>query len=202
MLDFEYVTRRHSFRAVRQLAEASYGANPRATMMDEEMWRAFPRGYVGAWNGEGLVGCIQLWPLDGQRAGALLIGARSENDLDVDDLAAACNSGRTIWYFAGLVVAPKWRGRGLGAHLFAEAMVRWHRDLPWRAPIRFAALGASREGMAFIGGFGMSLLRPASETVDGHPLFTRTFASEEDLFEVVRAARDAADRKGRLVSSA
>ncbi len=186
---------------MRQLAEASYGAEPRATMMDEEMWRAFPRGYVGAWNEAELTGCIQLWPLDGMRAGDFLIGARSEDHLTVEDLSAACNSGRTVWYFAGLLVATAWRGRGLGAHLFAEAMVRWHRDLPWRAPIRFAALGASREGMSFIQGLGMSLLRPESETVDGHPLFARTFASERELIEVVSAARAAADRKGRLLTA-
>lgn len=195
------MTRRHSFRAVRALAESSYGAEPRPTMTDEEMWRAFPRGYVGAWNGSGLIGCIQLWPLDGQRAGDFLIGARSEAELTVDDLAAACNSGRTVWYFAGLLLDGRWRGRGLGAHLFAEAMVRWYRDLPWRAPIRFAALGTSREGMGFVRGFGMAPLRPGPETVDGHPLFGRTFRSEDELFEVVRAARTAADRKGRLVAS-
>lgn len=193
------MTRRRSFHALCELARASYGAEPRSTMLDEEMWRAFPRGYVGAWNGEELVGCIQLWPLDGQRAGDFLVGARAEADLTADDLSAACNSGRTVWYFAGLLLASAWRGRGLGAHLFAEAMVRWQRDLPWRAPIRFAALGASREGMAFIRGLGMRQVRPSSETVDGCALYARTFESEEELVEVVKAAAAAADRKGRLV---
>ena len=197
--EFDYISRRRSFRALGELARRAYGESPRSTTLDETIWRAFPRGYVGGWIGGTLRGCIQLWPLDAHRAGDFLIGARSERELTEDDLATVCNSVRTVWYFSALLLDPEWRGRGLGAHLFAEAMVRWERDLTWRAPVRFAALTTTPEGASFARGFGMEQVRPGTETANGFPMFARTFGVEADLAVVVRSARDAADRKGRLV---
>ena len=169
--------------------------------MDEELWRAFPRGYVGAWVDDHLRGAIQLWPLDVRRAGDFLVGARPEAELTADDFSIVCNSPNVVWYFSGMLVDSAFRGRGLAAHLFAEAMVRWARDLPWRAPIHFAALGASPAGLGFIRGFGMEEVRSAEETADGFPLYIRKFDTEAAMFEVVRSARAAADRKGRLVEA-
>ena len=195
---FDYLTRYRSFAELRELAQTAAKGHPRSSLTDEELWREFPRGYVGAWIDGRLRGAIQLWPLDARRAGDFLIGTRGEAELTADDFSVICNSPNTVWYFSGLLVDPGWRGRGLAAHLFAEAMVRWHRDLPWRMPVQFAALGASPEGLRFIEGFGMEQVRPATETADGLPLYTRTFEAEEALREVVRSAREAADRKGRL----
>lgn len=197
-VEFDYLTRHRSFHELQELAREAYPGEPRSTHMDEELWRAFPRGYVGCWIDGRLRGCIQLWPLDGRRAGDFLAGARAETQLTADDFATVCNSPTAVWYFSGLVLARSWRGRGMAAHLLAEAMVRWHRDLPFRTPTRFAALAASEEGLPFIHAFGMEEVRPAGDTADGLPLFARTFASEAAMFEVVRAAREAADRKGRL----
>lgn len=199
-LEFDYLTRHRSFRELGRLAELAYGGDPRESHTDETLWRAFPRGYVGAWIDGRMEGCIQLWPLDGRRAGDFLIGARRERMLTEDDFATVCNSPRTVWYFSGLLVAPEWRGQGMGAHLFAEAMVRWHRDLPWRTPVRFAAMAPSEQGLRFVREFGMETVRPGGETADGHALYARTFRSESAMFEVVAAARAAADRKGRLIA--
>lgn len=199
-LEFDYLTRRHSFDALGDLARAVYGGEPRSTSVAEDLWRAFPRGYVGGWMEDRLIGSIQLWPLDARRAGDFLVGARSERQLTEDDLATVCNSPRAVWYFSGLLIAPEWQGRGVGAHLFAEAMVRWYRDLPWRMPTHFTALGTSPEGIGFVDGFGMDLVRPGEETADGHPLFARILHTDEELRDVVRSARGAADRKGRLVA--
>ena len=199
-LQFDYLTRHRSFAELRELALSASKAQPRSSLVDEEMWRAFPRGYVGAWVDDTLRGVILLWPLDARRAGDFLVGARSESELTADDFSVICNAPHVVWYFSGFIVDPEWRGRGMAAHLFAEAMVRWHRDLPWRAPVHFAALAASPEGLQFIEGFGMEKVRSADETADGMPLFIRKFASESDLFEVVKSARAAADRKGRLVA--
>lgn len=80
-------------------------------------------------------------------------------------------------------------------------MIRWHRDLPWRTPVRFAAMGVSDQALGFIREFGMEQVRPAAETADGHALFARTFDSEASMFEVVAAARAVADRKGRPIGS-
>lgn len=198
---FDYLTRHTSFAELRELALSASKARPRSSLVDEEMWRAFPRGYVGAWVEDRLRGVILLWPLDARRAGDFLVGARSESELTADDFSVICNSPNVVWYFSGFIVDPEWRGRGMAAHLFAEAMVRWHRDLPWRAPIHFAALAASPEGLQFIEGFGMEQVRPGSETADGMPLFIRKFDSEAEMFEVVQSARAAADRKGRLVKA-
>ena len=198
-LEFDYLTRHQSFEQLRGLARHAYGSEPRSTHMDEELWRAFPRGYVGGWIDGALHGVIQLWPLDGQRAGDFLVGARSEQALTSDDFATVCNSPTAVWYFSGLLIHPDWRDRGLGAHLLAEAMARWHRDLPFRTPVRFAALAASDAGLGFIHGFGMELIRPDTETVDRMHLYGRTFQTETAMFDVVRAAREAADRKGRLL---
>jgi GNAT superfamily N-acetyltransferase len=200
-VEFDYLTRHRSFAALRELAVATSKGHPRSTLTDEALWRAFPRGYVGAWVDGRLRGAIQLWPLDGGRAGDFLIGARRESELTADDFATLCNSRSVVWFFSGFLVDPVWRGRGMAAHLFAEAMVRWHRDLPWRTPVRFSALAASAEGLGFIREFGMTLVRPASETADGFPLYAGTFETEAALFEVVRSARAAADRKGRLVEA-
>ena len=198
-VEFGYLTRRDAFRELVALATSAYPAGPRVTATDEEIWRAFPRGYVGGWIDGCLRGCIQLWPLDGRRTADFLIGARDEETLTAEDLTAVCSSHHAIWYFAGLAVDPEWQGRGLAAHLFAEAMVRWHRDLPWSPPVRFAALGYSGEAAGFIDGFGMAEVRPGDEAVDGFPRYARTLETEEDLFRIVRSARAAADRKGRLV---
>lgn len=200
-IEFGYLTRHHAFAELRRLAEMASKGPPRPTLVDRALWRAFPRGYVGAWVDGSLRGAIQLWPLDTRRAGDFLIGARSESELTADDFATVCNGPRVVWYFSGLLVEPAWRGRGMAAHVFAEAMVRWHRDLPWRAPIRFAALGASSEGRGFIEGFGMEEVRPGGETVDGLPLYARTFDTEAAMLEVVGSAREAADRKGRLMET-
>ena len=200
-LQFDYLTRRRSFAELRELVLSASKAQPRPSLIDEEMWRAFPRGYVGAWVDDRLRGAILLWPLDARRAGDFLVGARSEAELTADDFSVICNSPHVVWYFAGFIVDPEWRGRGMAAHLFAEAMVRWLRDLPWRAPVHFAALGASPEGLRFIEGFGMREVRPASETADGMPLFIRKFDSEAEMRQIVRSARAAADRKGRLVEA-
>jgi GNAT superfamily N-acetyltransferase len=198
-LEFDYLTRRRSFHELVELAHDAYPDTPRSTATNEEMWRAFPRGYVGAWIDDQLCGCIQIWSLDGRRAGDFLIGGRSERDLTPEDMATVCNGPHVVWFFSGLLVKPEWRGRGMAAHLFAEAMVRWHRDLPWRPPIRFVALATTADVRGFIKGFGMTPVRPGDETADGHPLFARTFLSEDELFGVVKSARDAADRKGRIV---
>lgn len=200
-IEFDYITRRRSFREMVALAEAAYGGEPRSTATAEPLWRAFPRGYVGSWLDDRLIGCIQLWPLDAQRAGDFLVGARSERELTEEDLATVCNSPSAVWYFSGLLMDPEWQGRGLAAHLFAEAMVRWYRDLPWRMPTHFTALGASAEGMRFIEAFGMELVRPGNETADGHPLYARTLKASSDLQALVESARAAADRKGRLVTA-
>jgi GNAT superfamily N-acetyltransferase len=200
-IEFGYLTRHQAFAELRTLAETATKGAPRHALVDQELWRAFPRGYVGAWAHGRLRGAIQLWPLDTRRAGDFLIGARSEAELTADDFATVCNGPRVVWYFSGLLVEPSWRGRGMAAHVFAEAMARWYRDLPWRAPIRFAALGASPEGRGFIEGFGMEEVRPGRETADGLPLYARTFDTESAMLEVVRSARAAADRKGRLVES-
>lgn len=200
-LEFDYLTRRRSFDELGELARDVYGSRPRTTATDQEMWRGFPRGYVGGWLEDRLVGCIQLWPLDGRRAGDFLIGARRERELTVDDLATVCNSPQTVWFFSGLMVDPAMRGQGLAAHLFAEAMVRWHRDLPWRPPVPFVAFATGPDVRGFIKGFGMHPIRPGDETADGHPLFGRTLASDDELLAVVRSARAAADRKGRMVVS-
>lgn len=200
-LEFDYLTRHRSFRELGRLAETGYDGHPRESHTDEELWRAFPRGYVGGWIDGELRGCVQLWPLDGRRASDFLIGARSEGELTQDDFATVCNSPRVVWYFSGLLLAPEWRGRGLGAHLLAEAMVRWHRDLPWRTPVHFAALAASDEGLGFIREFGMERARPGEETADGLALYARTFDTEAAMFGVVAAARGAADRKGRPIGS-
>ncbi len=197
-VEFDYLTRHRSFDELRDLAETTAKGHPRPTLVDEAMWRAFPRGYVGAWVDGHLQAAIQLWPLDVRRAGDFLVGARSESELTANDFATICNSPSVVWYFSGFLVAPAWRGRGMAAHLFAEAMVRWQRDLPWWAPVHFAALGASAEGLSFIEGFGMREVRPARETADGFPLFIRTFDTEQAMLEVVSSARAAADRKGRL----
>jgi GNAT superfamily N-acetyltransferase len=198
-LEFDYLTRRRSFDELVELANTVYGQSPRTTAIDREMWRGFPQGYVGGWIEDRLCGCIQLWPLDGQRAADFLIGARSERDLTVDDLATVCNSRQAVWFFSGLLVDPTWRGHGMAAHLFAEAMVRWHRDLPWRTPVRFVALSTGADVRGFVKGFGMRLVRPGDETADGHPIYSRTFTTEAEMIDVVRSARAAADRKGRLV---
>ena len=198
-IEFDYITRHRSFREMVALAETATKGEPRSTATAEDLWRAFPRGYVGAWLDDRLIGWIQLWPLDARRAGDFLVGARSERELTEDDLATVCNSPRTVWYFSGMLLAPEWRGRGLAAHLFAEAMVRWYRDLPWRLPLHFTALAASREGMGFVEGFGMRPMRAAEDMADGHPAYARVLRTEEELREVVRSARAAADRKGRLV---
>lgn len=200
-IEFDYITRRHSFEALVELAGAVYGGAPRSTSVGDDLWRAFPRGYVGGWMGDRLIGCIQLWPLDARRAGDFLVGARSEVELSEDDLATVCNSPRTVWFFSGLLMDPEWQGRGLAAHLFAESMVRWYRDLPWRMPTHFAALGVSAEGIGFIHGFGMELVRPGDEAADGHPIYARTMRTDAELRAVVRSARAAADRKGRLVGA-
>lgn len=200
-VEFDYLTRHSSFAELRELAATVSKGHPRSSLTDEALWRAFPRGYVGAWIQGELRGGIQLWPLDVRRAGDFLIGARKESELTADDFAVVCNSPNVVWYFSGLLVDPAWRGRGLAAHLFAEAMVRWRRDLPWRTPVRFAALGASPEGLAFIRAFGMERVRPGDETADGFPLFARTFESETAMFDVVTSARQAADRKGRPVAA-
>lgn len=200
-LEFDYLTRRRSFYDLVELAHEAYPGTPRSTATNESMWRAFPRGYVGAWVEDRLCGCIQVWSLDGRRAGDFLIGARSERELQVDDMATVCNSAQAVWFFSGLLVHPDWRGQGMAAHLFAEAMVRWHRDLPWRTPIRFVALATSPDVRGFIRGFGMTPVRPGDETADGHPLFARTFHSEDEFFDVVRSAREAADRKGRIIGA-
>ncbi|NIP81801.1 MAG: GNAT family N-acetyltransferase [Gemmatimonadetes bacterium] len=200
-LEFDYLTRRRSFLELGALAGSVYGGEPPAPLTNESLWRAFPRGYVGGWLDDALTGCILLWPLDARRAGDFLAGSRRERDLTEDDLVTVCNSPRAVYYFAGLLIAPSWRGRGMAAHLLAEAMVRWHRDLPWRPPIRFAAMGVSVEALRFIDRFGMERLRSAEETADGHPRYGRTFGTEAALRSVVRSARDAADRKGRLVES-
>lgn len=198
-LEFDYLTRRASFRELVDLASAAYPVGPRVTATDEAIWRAFPRGYVGGWIRGRLRGCIQLWPLDGRRTADFLIGARDEESLTAEDLSAVCSSHHTIWYFAGLAVEPEWQGRGLGAHLLAEAMVRWHPDLPWAPPIHFATVAYNGQAQGFIEGFGMRETRPGDEAVDGLPRYARTVESVEDLFAIVRAARAAADRKGRLV---
>ena len=198
---FDYLTRRRSFEELRELAVTTAKGHPRSSLVDEALWRAFPRGYVGAWIDDRLRGAIQLWPLDVRRAGDFLIGARKESTLTADDFAVVCNGPNTVWYFSGFLVDPGWRGQGLAAHLFAEAMVRWQRDLPWRTPVQFAALGASEPGLRFIEGFGMERVRPGDETADGFPLFARTFASESAMREVVASARAAADRKGRLAEA-
>lgn len=198
-LRFDYLTRRRSFDALVQLAHEVYGESPRSTHTDPELWRAFPRGYVGCWIEERLRGCIQLWPLDRRYAADFLVGARRERDLGVDDLTAVCNSAHTVYYFSGLLMDPKWQGRGMAAHLLAEAMTRWYRDLPWRTPIAFAALATSEQGRTFALDFGMTQVRPADETADGFPLFARRFNREATLFTVTGAARAAADRKGRLM---
>ncbi|MEJ2503444.1 MAG: GNAT family N-acetyltransferase [Gemmatimonadota bacterium] len=200
-LEFDYLSRRRSFEALGALTRSVYGPDPRSTHLDAEMWRAFPRGYVGCWIDRELRGCIHIWPLDGRRAGDFLIGARPEAELTPEDFATVCNAGATVWYFSGLLIEPAWRNRGMGAHLLAEAMVRWHRDLPFRLPTRFLALATSPEALGFIRGFGMERVRPDSEMADGDPLYGRTFRTEAELFEVVRAARAAADRKGRLVTA-
>jgi hypothetical protein len=57
------------------------------------------------------------------------------------------------------------------------------------------------EVRGFIHGFGMHVVRPGDETADGHPLFARTFSTEAELFDVVQSAREAADRKGRLIQA-
>ncbi len=201
-IEFDYLTRHRSFAELRSLAQETSKGHPRSTLVDEDLWRAFPRGYVGAWADDRLRGAIQLWPLDARRAADFLVGARPESELTADDFATICNSPSVVWYFSGLLVDPAWRGRGLAAHLFAEAMVRWHRDLPWRMPVHFAALGASPEGLSFIEAFGMQEVRPAGETADGFPLFVRTFDGKAVMQDVVESARAAADRKGRLVESA
>ena len=200
-LRFDYLTRHRSFGQLQELALSASKAQPRASLIDEAMWRAFPRGYVGAWVDDRLRGAILLWPLDARQAGDFLVGARSETELTAEDFSVICNAPHVVWYFAGFIVDPGWRGRGMAAHLFAEAMVRWLRDLPWRAPVHFAALGASDQGLRFIEGFGMREVRPARETADGMPLFIRKFDTEADMREVVRSARAAADRKGRLVEA-
>ena len=199
-LEFGYLTRRSAFRELLALAVAAYGPEPRVTATDEEIWRAFPRGYVGAWVGGELRGCIQLWPLDGRRVADFLIGARSEETLVAEDLSVVSGSPHTVWFFAGLAIEPEWQGRGLGAHLLAEALVRWHRDLPWSPPIRFAASAYHGEATGFIEGFGMEEARPGDEAVDGHARFTRVVDSVEELYAIVRSARAAADRKGRVVA--
>jgi GNAT superfamily N-acetyltransferase len=198
-LEFGYLSRHRAFRELGDLARRAYPGPPRVTTTNEAIWREFPLGYVAGWVDGRLEACVQLWPLDGYRAGDFLIGARRERDLTPDDLATLCNSARTVWYFSALLLDPAWRGRGLGAHLLAEAMVRWERDMTWRAPIRFAALVTTPEGEGFVRGFGMDLVRPASETADAFPMYARTFQTEAELAAVVRAARAAADRKGRLV---
>ena len=99
-----------------------------------------------------------------------------------------------------VAIEPEWQGRGLGAHLLAEALVRWHRDLPWSPPIRFAASAYHGEATGFIEGFGMEEARPGDEAVDGHARFTRVVDSVEELYAIVRSARAAADRKGRVVA--
>jgi GNAT superfamily N-acetyltransferase len=201
-LEFDYLTRHRSFDQLVELARRAYEGAPRSTALDPAMWRAFPRGYVGGWIADQLRGCIQLWPLDGRRAADFLIGARSERDLTPDDVAAVCNSRHTVWFFAGLIVDPEWRGRGMAAHLFAEAMLRWERDFPWRPPVRFVAAATGPEVRGFVRGFGMHTVRPGDETVDGYPLFGRTFSSEGEMAEVVISARAAADRKGRPLTVA
>jgi len=200
-LKFDYLTRHPSFAELRELALQSSKAQPRSSLIDEEMWRAFPRGYVGGWVDGHLRAAILLWPLDARRAGDFLVGARSEAELTADDFSVICNSPNVVWYFAGFIVHPRWRGRGMAAHLFAEAMVRWLRDLPWWAPVHFAALAASPEGLRFIDGFGMQEVRPGDEMADGKPLFIRKFESESALREVAASARAAADRKGRLAEA-
>jgi GNAT superfamily N-acetyltransferase len=201
-LEFDYVTSRRSFDEMAELAYSTYAGRPRRTALDREMWRAFPQGYVAVWINDHIRGCIQLWPLDGRRAASFLIGARTERSLTVDDLATVCNSSRTVWYFSSMIVDPAWRGRGLGAHLMAEAMGRWQRDLPWQPPVQFAALATNPDARGFIRGFGMMPARPGDESADGFTMFTRTFERESELLEVVRTARQAADRKGPLVLDA
>src|SRR5690606_5954961 len=129
--------------------QGEHEGEPRAGAVSPDIWRAFPRGYVAGWLNDTLIGCVQLWPLDRRRAGDFLVGARSEWNLTEADLATVCNSAHTIWHFAGLVMDPAWRGRGLAAHLFAESMVRWYRDLPWRMPVHFVALAESAAAMGF-----------------------------------------------------
>lgn len=199
-VEFDFLTRQRSFAEMAELACRAYQGRPRPSHTDETLWRAFPRGYVGGWIDGALRGAIQIWPLDGRRAGDFLLGARREAELTDDDFATVCNSPRAVWYFSGLLVDPEWRDVGLGAHLLAESMVRWQRDLPWRMPVRFAALAASAEGRPFIHAFGMTLIRPADETADGQDLFGLTFATDEEMAAVVGAARRVADRKGRLVN--
>jgi hypothetical protein len=55
-LEFDYLTRRRSFDQLVELAHAAYAGRPRSTATTGDV-AGFPRGYVGAWIEDRLVGC-------------------------------------------------------------------------------------------------------------------------------------------------
>ena len=95
--------------------------------------------------------------------------------------------GAQFWYVGGMIIDPALRkpikDNPIGMML-AMALNSWAESGRLQYPVTVFTAAYSPEGEALLRRFGFVLTRSADQMIDGDPLYCRSAASKNDLFEI------------------
>jgi hypothetical protein len=160
---------------------------------------AFPLDQLKAWHdrypegrrllcdGDLLLGYISLWPIDAQQAHRFCQGTLSEKDLLPMTANQVAQQGAQHWFLSSMIIEPALRrpikDNPIGMML-AMALNSWAESGRLQYPVTVFTAAYSPEGEALLRRFGFDLTRSADQMVDGDPLYCRSAASKNELFEI------------------
>jgi GNAT superfamily N-acetyltransferase len=158
-----------------RLGQSAYGALAPTLEYDLRCLSRRRNSYTTIHEGGTLVGGASVWPVTDEWAAGLKAGVK--RDLDMDPERDVCEPHlATSWYWAELIVALQFRGRGY-AHALVGAALESMADQIAEGPVEILALTVGDASAAIFADLGFKVLRTGSETRDGWPLFARRFGS-------------------------
>ncbi len=177
------------FDAFRALDRSAY---PTGTVPCETLrgwWAAYPRGLIGLFELDRVVGGMGIWPLSPRGARELGDGRLHEAQLEAAEMDSYRDRPAGCWYVGGVVVRSDRQRSPAVRELLMGGLTLWQKTCPLAYPLEVLAQGASAAGVACLRRASFRLLRDGVLMPDGLPLSGARLSSAGELTERFRRRR-------------
>lgn len=174
-------------KAIDRIDQDTFGQNALSFEKLQALHLTYPDGHRLLCAEDVILGYISLWPLTPQQARALIAGQLPEKERTPMTTAEVARDGAQHWYIGGMIIDPILRkpikDNPIGMML-AMALNSWAEGGQLNYPTEVLTTAYSPEGAALLQRFGFELVRVGSQMPDGFPLYRRSAASKNELFEI------------------
>jgi hypothetical protein len=155
----------------------------------EDWWRRYEIGMTQVRRNGELVASIGIFPLSPQQYEEFTTGVIAEADLKPVTLDQCEYEAQQYWYFSGVVLLPRLRGKKSAPLklLLKVALWQWLTSRHIRYPARNCAMAYSSEGEQMVKRFQFGKLPESEHFPDKCPMYQMISSSEYELSNLIKA---------------